>query len=224
MRDFNRFDEKMSRYFTPVVKWLVYICVIMFIIEIFLGPPAIASVFGASAGLAIYHGWVWQFVTYMFVHASPGHLLFNLFALWMFGTRLEQRWGSQRFLRFVIVVGAGAVTTHMAVTLIRSIFLYTPIVGISGVIYGILLVYAYYWPDDTILLYGIIPMKAKTWVLIVGAITFFSSFDFSSQIAHLTHLGGLLFGYLFVRYPNIFDRIPIPWPRSRKPGHWTNWR
>lgn len=229
--DYREFDGNVSRFFTPVVKWLVYICVAVFLVEIlvapFIGPRFMFDVFGASAYRVVRNFWLWQLVTYMFVHGGFMHLLFNLFTLWMFGSRLEDRWGSERFLRFVIVVGMGAVLTHILASLTKGSLMMAPIVGISGVVYGILLVYAIYWPDDLIYFYGIFPMKVKYWVLFLGLMTLLASTDAGSPVAHLTHLGGLLFGYLFIRFPGIFDRLPLPWrtrPGRRRPYRPDRWR
>ncbi|MCX7018898.1 MAG: rhomboid family intramembrane serine protease [bacterium] len=211
-------DGNLSRWLTPVVKWLVYLCVGVALVMIFI-PYEIIGLFGARADTAIFHLWIWQFLTYALVHGGFSHLLFNLLALWMFGTRLEMTWGSDRFLRFVIVVSAGAVATHMIVTLFTG-QINVPIIGISGVVYGILLVYAMYYPDEMVFFYFLIPIKVKYFVVILGALAFLSSLGPQTGVAHMTHLGGLLFGYLFYKFPNIFDRLPVRWPgRSRR----RNW-
>src|SRR5262249_35553535 len=127
----------------------------------------------------IRHLWVWQLVTYMFLHAGVFHILLNMFALWMFGTELERRWGTRYFLKFYFATGIGAAVLTVAFSLLPFSFaemLYgVPIVGASGAIYGLLLAFALYFPDRPILLSFLFPVPAKYFVMIMGAIAFYSS-------------------------------------------------
>ncbi len=210
-------DAWVSRWLTPVVKWLIYICVLVFVLLPF-APTFFVRLLGASFETTILQLRVWQLVTYAFVHASFSHILFNLLALGMFGTRLELRWGNRTFLRFVLVVAIGAVLTHLLLTPLLG-QQQVMIVGISGVVYGILLAYAYYYPDEIIYVQFLIPVKARVFVIILGVLAFLSSIgNVNSGVAHLTHLGGLVVAYLFVRYPQMFSRIPVPdfWNRRRR--------
>lgn len=216
----------VGQFFTPVVKWLVYICCGVFLIELF-APRLITAFLGASVQGTIYRLMLWQLVTYAFVHGGFGHLFFNLLALFFFGKRLEERWGSGTFIRFVLVVIIGSVLTHLLVTLIgtvsgREVMSYSIIIGISGLVYGIMLVYAMYYPNDPVYLYGILPIKVKHLVAIMGFLAFLASSQGSDGVAHLTHLGGLLFGYLFYRFPRFFDRLPLPSFRRRAPQRMRN--
>jgi membrane associated rhomboid family serine protease len=209
-------DASISRWLTPVVKWLLYVCVLVFVLLPF-APTFFVRLFAASFQTTILQLMVWQVVTYAFVHASFAHILFNLFALGVFGTRLELRWGSRTFLRFVLVVAIGAVLTHLLLTPLLG-QQHVMIVGISGVVYGVLLAYAYYYPDEIIYVQFLIPMKVKVFVIILGVLAFLSSIgNVNTGVAHLTHLGGLGVAYLFVRYPQLFSRIPVPdfWSRGR---------
>jgi membrane associated rhomboid family serine protease len=214
MRDyFRELDSHFSRWLTPVVKWVVYLCVGMLLVELLVGIEPACRLFGASLPRTILHLQLWQLFTYMVVHASFGHLFFNLFSLWVFGSRFEGRWGSQWFGKFVLVVGAGSVGFHLLVQAAMGARFWgeaNTIIGISGVVYGVLLAYAYCWPDDYVYLYGMLPVKVKHLALVLFIITFVSSWNPASPIAHLTHLGGLAVGYLCVRFPRWLDRIPVP--------------
>ena len=148
--------------------------------------------------------WVWQLATYMFVHAGIFHILFNMLALWMFGTELEHIWGSRYFLKFYFVTGIGAAVLTVLFSLLPFDFarqLYgAAIIGASGAIYGLLLAYGLYFPDRPIYMYFVFPIPAKVFVLIMGAIAFFASMSESGGgIANATHLGGLAVGYLFLK-------------------------
>src|SRR5690606_12189968 len=115
--------------------------------------------------------YLWQLATYMFLHGGFMHILFNMFALWMFGGELERTWGTRPFVRFYLVCGIGAgITTVLATP--GSVI---PTIGASGAVYGILLAYGILFPDRIIYLYMILPIKAKYFVMIIGAITFLSS-------------------------------------------------
>ena len=142
---------------------------------------------------------VWQLATYMFLHANTFHILFNMLALWMFGTELERIWGTRYFLKFYFVTGVGAAVLTVLFSLlpigIAAQLLTSNIVGASGAIYGLLVAYALYFPNRRILVI-LFPVPAKYAVLIFGAIAFLAS---DSGVANITHLGGLLVGYLYLK-------------------------
>ena len=163
----------------------------------------------------------YQFVTYMFMHGSFGHLFFNMFALWMFGNAIENACGPKRFLFFYMVCGIGAGLTQELVQYIqlndivqnyeyvrlnnRSIpvdeylnMLTT--VGASGAVYGILLAFGMMWPNSRIYLYFLIPIKTKWFVLIYGLLELFSGFSSIDNVAHFAHVGGMVFGLLLILY------------------------
>lgn len=213
---FRELDDNIARVFTPVVKWILYVTVVVFLVTIIASGFAQQSAYrifdwlGASVQGTILRLKLWQLLTYAFVHASFGHLLFNLLALFFFATRLETRWGSATFFRFCVVVIAGAVLFHLAIAAAVA----QPgavIVGISGLVYGVILVYALYYPDDPVYIWGVFPIKVKYLAAILGLLAFMSSFQSAgSNIAHLTHLGGLVFGYIFYRNSGLFDWIWVP--------------
>jgi membrane associated rhomboid family serine protease len=187
---------------TPAVKFLLTANVALFVMQLVF--PAIAEFLGLSPELVLRRLWVWQPVTYMFLHGDLFHILFNMLALWMLGVELERLWGTVGFLRFYFVSGIGAALTTLVVALLPFDFAgpvwYSLTVGASGAIYGLLLAYAYYYPDRPMLFFPIpIPVPAKYFVLILGAIAFLSSLGGrATGVAHATHLGGLVAGYVYL--------------------------
>jgi membrane associated rhomboid family serine protease len=146
---------------------------------------------------------VWQLGTYMFLHANITHILFNMLALWMFGAELERTWGTRYFLKFYFVTGIGAAILTVLLSWLPFEFAeqlrQSVIIGASGAIYGLLLAYALYFPDRPIYMYLVVPIKAKYFVMIMGALAFYSSLGSTGGVANATHLGGLLVGYLFLK-------------------------
>ena len=162
------------------------------------------QIFGLVPVLVVRRLWVWQLGTYMFLHGGLFHLLFNMLALWMFGAELERLWGTRFFLKFYFITGIGAGLLTMVFSLLPFAFgrsLQTSIViGASGAIYGLLLAYALYFPDRPIYMYFLFPIPARIFVLIMGAIAFYSSMsEVGGGVANATHLGGLLVGYLYLK-------------------------
>jgi membrane associated rhomboid family serine protease len=142
------------------------------------------------------HAW-WQPVTYMFLHGGTWHLLFNMLALYMFGLPLEHRLGSTEYLLYYFVTGIGAGLATLTVNWYTGLS-YIPVVGASGAIFGLLLAYAAYFPEARILFMFFVPMRAPVAVLVFAGIELFSMFtNTRSGVAHLTHLAGLLFGWLY---------------------------
>jgi membrane associated rhomboid family serine protease len=158
---------------------------------------------------------IWQLVTYLFLHAGWFHIIFNMFALWMFGADLERLWGSRQFLFYYFLTGIGA--GLFDVLLQPSAISLT--IGCSGAIYGLLLAYGMLFPDRPIFLYFIIPIKAKWFVALMGLIEFVSSLSTpGSGVSHLAHLGGMLFGFLYLRGHGLPYRLQLrfhEWQRAR---------
>ena len=138
---------------------------------------------------------LWTPLTYMFVHGSFWHLFFNMIGLFFFGPPLEERWGSTEFLKFYLICGFGA----------ALLSLFTPavaILGASGAVFGVMLAYAMYWPDNPIYIWGILPVKAKWLIGFLVVFTLFSGiFGRGSGIAHLAHLGGFATAFLYLKSP-----------------------
>ena len=147
--------------------------------------------------------WIWQLATYMFVHATVFHILFNMLALWMFGAELERIWGTRYFLKFYFVTGIGAALLTVLVTFLPfepTRQLYTvPIVGASGAIYGLILAFALYFPNRPIYMYFLFPVPARIFAIIIGVMNFLASTSTGGGVANATHLGGLLVAYILLR-------------------------
>jgi membrane associated rhomboid family serine protease len=187
---------------TPAIKALVIANVVLFVVSWFVRPVLLTL--GLQPAEVVTHFHVWQPFTYMFLHAGIGHILFNMLALWMFGVELERMWGSRFFLRYYFVAGVGAALTTIVLSLFSAPFLaqmYTSLtIGASGAIYGVLLAYGLYFPNRPIYIYFIFPIPAKYFVMIMGAISLFMSMGGpGGGVAHITHLGGLLAGYLYLK-------------------------
>jgi membrane associated rhomboid family serine protease len=180
-----------------VVKILLWTNVVAFVVG------WVVPVFGYYLGLepvnVIGRYWLWQPTTYMFIHAGPLHILFNMLALWWFGVELERLWGAKFFTRFYFVSGvAGAVLTLLLSVLPFSFSMplfYAPTVGASGAIFGLLLAYAMYFPDRPIYLYFLFPIPARYFVMIMAALSLFTS-----GTSWSAHFGGLAGGYLFLKF------------------------
>lgn len=179
-----------------VVKHLLIINLIVFLAELVLeqrGYYAITNMFALNA-ISTGHFRVWQLVSYMFMHAGWDHLLFNMFALWMFGYILENYWGWKRFLFYYLVCGIGA----GLINLLTPGWITT--VGASGAVYGILLAFGMMFPNEYIYLYFLMPIKAKWFVIGYALIELFEGFFSTGNVAHFAHLGGMLFGLLLILY------------------------
>ncbi|WP_041395295.1 rhomboid family intramembrane serine protease [Parasphaerochaeta coccoides] len=141
-------------------------------------------------------GYVWQFISYMFVHSGVSHILFNMLGLFIFGSMVERRIGSREFLLFYmltgIVSGVFSFIAYMAAGTSA-----VSLVGASGVIYGIMLMFATFFPDARIFVFGIFPVRAPMLVIIYFAIELFSQIRGGGNVAHLTHLAGLGVAYLY---------------------------
>ena len=210
------------RVLPTVVKNLLIINVLMFLATVTLERFHIdlTDIFGLhffkASDFRIY-----QFITYMFMHANFTHLFFNMFALWMFGNTLENLWGSQRFLLFYMVCGVGAglcqevvqyiqytttladyatVNTGSQIITMATYLNMMNTVGASGAVYGLLLAFGMMFPDSRIYLYFLFPIKAKWFVIGYAVLELVSGLTGGGNIAHFAHLGGMLFGLLLILY------------------------
>jgi membrane associated rhomboid family serine protease len=189
---------------TPWVKILLIANLAMFAI-VFLprlapGGEQLAAMINFYLGMTPALFWgnfsLWMPFTYMFVHAGFLHIGFNMLVLWMFGGDVEQVFGSKNFIVYYFICGAGA---GLLVALLQP-GSQVPTVGASGAIYGLILAFGLFFPERTLLIYGIFPVKAKFLVIILGAMTFFFSISASGGgISHIAHLGGMLFGFLYIK-------------------------
>ena len=187
---------------TPAIKAIVAANVAAFVISLVV--PAVTLIFGLRPADIFGRLYFWQPVTYMFLHAGIFHILFNMLALWMFGVELERTWGSRYFLQYYFICGIGAAMTTVLLSWLPGSFgaqlYYSLTIGASGAVYGILLAYALYFPSRPIYMYFVFPIPAKYFVAIIGAISLLSSMSGpGGGIAHTTHLGGLVAGYLYLK-------------------------
>jgi membrane associated rhomboid family serine protease len=155
---------------------------------------------GLRPELVIEKHYLWQPATYMFLHGNFMHLFLNMYALLIFGVPVEQAWGSRRFLIFYLFTGAGAgITILILNTFLGGINYITPTIGASGAVFGLLLAFGMLFPDAEILLFFILPIKAKYLVFLYGGIELYSLIASSGQspISHAGHLGGIFFGIIY---------------------------
>jgi len=215
-------------YLPPVIKNLLIINGLMFLATLTFGNDLLMKVALYYPISPLFEPF--QIVTHMFTHGSLGHVFFNMFALWMFGAVLENVWGPKRFLTYYLITGLGAAAIHIGVHAfqlyqitgsiapevvngnlggnfsaeemerIRAIF--TPTVGASGAVYGVLLAYGMLFPNTLLYIYFLVPIKAKYLVIILTAVELYFAFmnNPNDNIAHFAHLGGMVFGFFLVRF------------------------
>ena len=199
------------RIFTGAVKNIIIANLVVFLfMTLFQTERFFLYYFGLVPQFVWGRGFVWQLFTYMFIHGSFGHIFMNMFVLWMFGSEIENAWGKREFYKFYFITGIGS----GLITLLFSLNSTIPVVGASGAIYAVLVAFAMMYPNRLIYFYFLIPIKAKYFVLIMGVITFFSSFtQGSGGISHLTHLGGIIIGYLYLNNRNLAAKLRFRMPR-----------
>jgi membrane associated rhomboid family serine protease len=194
---------------TPAVKLLLITNVALFFMNVIVDEMTIRL--GLSPQV-VFRDWaLWQPVTYMFLHSTRGlsHILFNMLALWMFGTELERTWGTRFFTKYYFVTGIGAAVSTLLLSLFIPDIYHSTTVGASGAIYGLLIAYAMYFPHR-IIYYIIFPIPARVFVTIMGVISLWSSIGGADGgVAHTAHLGGLVVGYLYLKALRIrlFDEV-----------------
>jgi membrane associated rhomboid family serine protease len=214
----------------PVTKGLLIANGLMFLLQWLLGdfqrPPEdqrLAALtlwpIGIDGNLFSQGFLPWQLLTYGFLHGNFMHLAFNMLTLAMFGSQVEYVWGQRRFLTFYLVCVAGAALCQLTVgwwTLSQGGEAY-PTVGASGGIFGLLLAYGMLFPNQRVmLLFPPIPMKARTLVILYAvAELLFGLNGWQPGVAHFAHLGGMLFGWLLIRYWS--GKPPFGRTRPRNP-------
>jgi len=183
------------------IKWLLIANIALFVL---VHVPALTRIlFNLALVPSDVTGrlFLWQLVTYSFLHMGLWEILWNMLALWMFGSDIEQSWGTDRFLRFYFTCATGAA---VFVVLFNYIFgnPSSPAIGASAPIYGILLVCAVLWPERTVL-FIVFPMKMKYFTILIGAIALYLSFGSASGATTLGLLTGMVFAYAFLRAPKM---------------------
>ncbi len=217
MSNFNR-PQGLGRFsmFPPVLKSLIIINIAVYVLQYFFLQAYTIDGVSLSDYFEYYFAlqplnssvlnfnfgdfWPWQVITYQFMHGGFWHLFFNLFALWMFGAELENRWGSRKFIFYYLLCGIGAAIVQLFVA-------DGPTIGASGSIFGVLLAFGFTFPNRPIFMFPFfIPIPAKYFVMIFAGIELISGFSASDSIAHFAHLGGAATGFLLMKYG---DKIGI---------------
>lgn len=182
----------------PVTKNLLLINLVVWLTDATLEHTAgihLSNILGLHY---IFNGFsIWQPFTYMFMHANFSHIFFNMFAVWMFGAPLEQRWGSKRYLTYYLItgVGAGLIQELVWFFMYGTVPAAAVVIGASGAVFSILLAFGWLFPDVRIFIFPIpIPVRARILVIIYAVVELFEGIAGADNIAHFAHLGGMIFG------------------------------
>jgi len=188
--------------FTDAIKILVSVNFGIYILQSVSGKEDVFfRLFGLVPSTFISDLMLWQPFTYMFFHApfysSVGisHILLNMLGLWVFGRELEQAWGKTKFLRYYFIIGIGS----GLITYFFQMNSDNPVIGASGAVYGILLAYGVSYPNRMLYIWGLIPVRSLWLVIIMGSIAFFGLLGNSDGISHVTHISGMLIGYVLLK-------------------------
>lgn len=192
---------------SPLTKALMLTCTAVFCLEFFIRLDIWFALWPLQSGMFL----PWQVVSYGFLHGDLMHLAFNMFGLWMFGSELERLWGATRYWQFLLASLLTAAATQLLITWMAGSNV--PTVGASGALYGLLLAFGMLFPNRIIVpLIPPIPMKARTFVIVFGLLELVLGLYGRSGVAHFAHLGGMLGGFLMIRY----WRGQLPFGRSRR--------
>jgi membrane associated rhomboid family serine protease len=191
-----------------VTKALMLICTAVFCLQLFVPYlDAWFALWPLSSGRFM----PWQMVSYALLHGGMTHLFFNMLGLWMFGSELERLWGQRRYLQFLLAGVLAAAVAQLVITWLAGSRY--PTVGASGGLFALLLAFGMLFPNRVIMpLFPPIPMKARTFVMVFGALELGLGLMGSTGVAHFAHLGGMVGGFLMIRY---WRRQP-PFGRSRR--------
>ena len=188
--------------FTDAIKILVSVNFCIYILQSVSGKEdAFFRLFGLVPSTFMSDLMLWQPFTYMFFHApfysSVGisHILLNMLGLWVFGRELEQAWGKTKFLRYYFITGIGS----GLITYFFQMSSDNPVIGASGAVYGILLAYGVSYPNRMLYIWGLIPVRSMWLVIIMGSIAFFGLLGNADGISHVTHISGMVIGYVLLK-------------------------
>ncbi len=190
------------KLFTEAIKILVSINFIVYVFQSLAGKEDIFfQLFGLVPNAFISELMLWQPFTYMFFHApfyssiGISHILLNMLGLWVFGRELEQEWGKEKFLKYYFLTGIGS----GLITFLFQMNSSSPVIGASGAVYGILLAYGVSYPNRMLYIWGLIPIRSMWLVIIMGSIAFFGLLGKADGISHVTHISGMLIGYVLLK-------------------------
>jgi len=209
-----------SGYFPPGIKWLLISNTAVFLLY-YLGGRTVQShmtlVLALIAEAVVHNYFVWQPFTYMFLHGGILHILFNMLTLWMFGMQLEHDWGTRRFLKYYFLCGVAAGVCVLVVNILVG-DMGTPTIGASGAIFGLLVAFGVLYPNQVVLMNFLFPIKAKYMVIIYAVIELLLTFGPNTGVSTIAHLGGMAFGYLYLK--RRLPRVNLPDVR----GGYRQWR
>ena len=174
---------------TPWVQRLLIANVLVYFLQQTVPGLELALMFQPSEILSR----PWTMITYMFVHGGFAHILFNMIALYFFGSRVEQRLGPSRFVTLYFLSGISG-------ALLSCVFSTNPIIGASGAVFGVELAYARFWPRDVIYIWGVIPVEVRWLVGISTALAVFGGFTGGGGVAHFAHLGGFIGAFFYLLF------------------------
>ena len=190
------YEAPESPRMTRAVQWLLALNIGVYFLQLTLfGSDAIYSALALDP--ARFPSAWWTVLTYMFVHAWLAHLAFNMFTLWMFGPRLEQVWGTRSFVQFYLWCGLGGAIAHLVFAQ------HSAVIGASGAISGVLVAYALRWPDEEVYLFGVIPMKSRWLIAAMIGMNIIFALSPSSGIDWTAHIGGMAFGWIFLKLSSL---------------------
>lgn len=196
-----RFGPSLTSTVRALLILNAVVFALQFISHTFLSYPYIENLFALNSA-KVSQLWIWQILTYSFLHGDFFHLLLNMLPLWMFGSELENFWGSEIFLKFYLFAcSMGGILTYV----VNFWWNQGIVLGAPGGIYGLLVAYAMIWPNREILFMMIFPLKAKYFVGIIMLLILFS--QGKGNVAHMAHLGGAIGGFLFVQYYEMFRNL-----------------
>ena len=189
------YEQPSQPRITPAVQWLIAANVGVFFLQVTLfGGDSVFAALGLDPS-RFPSEW-WAIVTYMFVHGGVWHIAFNMLSLWMFGPRIENLWGARSFTYFYLWCGIGGAIAHLLLEGGAGL------VGASAAVMGVLLAYALRWPDEEVYVFGVLPMKTRwlvVWLALINLAMGISSTKGGSGIGWFAHLGGLAFGWIYLR-------------------------
>jgi len=188
-------------YFTTGVKWLLIINTAVFLLWAVSGPAFQSQVlrqFALGPELTIRELKIWQIVTYLFLHGGVWHLIFNMLTLWMFGSPLESDWGTRRFLQYYFICGVGAGAFDLLLNIVLGNW-NSITIGASGAIYGLLVAFGVCYPEQTVLMSFLFPIKAKYMVMIYAGVELVMSLGVNSGVSNIAHLGGMVVGFVYLK-------------------------
>lgn len=206
----NLLNKKFKYTYSNVTLYLVGINVLVYILTAFVWPNGIYYL--SMIPSFVLHGYVYQVFTYMFVHSNFTHILFNMLSLFIFGQALEKRLGSREFLLYYLLIGTlSGIFSFISYYIAGQNAI---LLGASGAVYGILLLFAVFFPFARVYIFGILPMRAPLLILLFFVIELFSQISgVNGGVAHLTHLAGLLFGYIYCLVRMKINPIDV-WKRT----------